>query len=118
MDIEGFSQVLKENPDLTIQGMETPRWRLQMRKAEKSGPPSFEGVQLCVEWLLRHDAFNRRKTINPKRTSYGWKHVVERSAGKYVSNGEFICAALYLKYKIKRDGVGPNVYLNIRNFKE
>ena len=76
-------------------------------------------VQTCVEWLLAHDAFSRRKTINTKYTSYSWKHKVERAKNQYVSNGAFICAALYLGYKMKRARLtSPNVYFNIREVKE
>lgn len=76
-------------------------------------------VQICVEWLLAHDALERRKTINTGRNSYSWKHVVERSKGQYVSNGAFICAALYLGYKIKRaDNKNPNAFFNIRELKD
>jgi hypothetical protein len=73
-------------------------------------------VQTCIEWLLAHDALDRRKTINTGRTSYSWKHVVEREKDKYISNGAFICAALYLGYKMKRVNDGsPNAFFNIRN---
>ena len=123
MDTEGFAKVLVEYPELTANGFESDA---DLRRYEKRfgqprqrcHPPSMEGVQLCVEWLLGHDALDRRKTINYKMTSYGWKHVAERAIGEYVSNGDFICAALYLKYKMKRDGTSPNVYLNIRDYKE
>ena len=77
-----------------------------------------EQVQTCIEWLLAHDALDRRKTINTKFTSYGLKHMVERATGQYVSNGAFICAALYLGYKMKRSRLSsPNVYFNIREVK-
>lgn len=69
-------------------------------------------VERCVEWLLAHDALERRKTINHKVSSYYWKHVVERACGEYISNGEFICAALYLGYKMKAHG--PNAFFNIK----
>lgn len=74
-----------------------------------------EEVQTCIEWLLAHDALNRRKTINTKINSYGWKHIVERAKNRYVSNGAFICAALYLGYRMKRSRLcSPNVFFNIR----
>lgn len=80
-----------------------------------TGSINPDEVQICIEWLLAHDALNRRKTINTKHNSYGWKHVVERATGKYVSNGAFICAALHLGYKIKRvDFRSPNAFFNIR----
>lgn len=75
-------------------------------------------MQTCIEWLLAHDALDRRKTINTKYSSYSWKHIVERAKNKYVSNGAFICAALYLGYKMKRPtSPNPNAYFNIREVK-
>ena len=73
-----------------------------------------DAVQKCVVWLLKHDALERRKTVNTKVSSYTWKHVVERDCDSYIANGEFICAALYLGYKMKRS-TGPNVWFNIRD---
>ena len=73
-----------------------------------------DAVQKCVAWLLQHDALERRKTINTKVSSYTWKHVVERYFDSYIANGEFICAALHLEYKMKTSD-GPNVWFNIRD---
>ena len=97
MDTEGFAKVLAEHKELTINGFETSLMRLQEqkrtgKKPEPKRPPTPEGTQLCVEWLLKHDALDRRQTVNPDRSSYNWKHVVEKDIGQYVSNGEFICA--------------------------
>lgn len=80
-----------------------------------SGDIRPEAVQQCVQWLLKHDTFERRKTINTRASSYSWKHTVERDCGEYIANGEFICAALYLGYKMKSDG--PNAFFNIRDVK-
>lgn len=73
-----------------------------------------EAVQKCVAWLLQHDALERRKTVNTKVSSYTWKHVVERYCDSYIANGEFICAALHLGYKMKTSD-GPNAWFNIRD---
>lgn len=69
----------------------------------------------AVEWLLGYDALNRRKTIYTGASSYTWKHVAERDLDTYISNGAFICAALYLNYKMQRQGkTSPNAYFNLR----
>jgi hypothetical protein len=70
---------------------------------------------------LRHVA--SRKSINPKRTSYGFKHAAERYLRKlstppancYVSNGAFICAAIHLgfEYRVRDFGASPNVTFNM-----
>ena len=82
------------------------------------GEVRMDAVNLCAEWLLKHDGLDRRKTINTASSSYGLKHVVERVMGQYVTNGEFICAALVLGYKIRKIKDNPNAYFNIRKLKE
>jgi hypothetical protein len=73
-------------------------------------------VNLCAEWLLEHDGLDRRKTINTAWSSYGIKHAVERAKGQYVANGELICAALALGYKMRKiKHRSGNAFFNIRN---
>tara|TARA_R110000803_G_scaffold163913_1_gene227653 strand:+ start:27866 stop:28222 length:357 start_codon:yes stop_codon:yes gene_type:complete len=81
------------------------------------GEIRMEAVNLCAEWLLEHDGLDRRKTINAVWTSYGIKHVVERVKGQYVANGELICAALALGYKMRkaRHTSGGVAFFNIKN---
>ena len=123
MDTEGFAKVRAQYPTLTIAGFEDDDYlrkiaRRTGKPRERSLPPSSDGTQICVEWLLGHDALDRRQSINHKASSYWWKHVVERKAAQYVSNGEFICAALYLGYKMEREGpYSLNAFFNIRNVK-
>jgi hypothetical protein len=69
-------------------------------------------VGLCIQWILTVDGLERRKTVNEKRSSYGYKHAVEHHFNEYIANGEFICAALYLGYKMKVRG--PNAWFNIK----
>lgn len=105
--MDAINKVLAKHPKLTAFGF----------GGEGEIDPSE--VQTCIEWLLAHDALDRRKTINTKYTSYSWKHAVERAKKRYISNGAFICAALYLGYKMKRvSPTSPNTYFNIREVKQ
>jgi hypothetical protein len=80
------------------------------------GEIRMEAVNLCAEWLLAHDGLARRKTINTAWSSYGIKHAVERAKGQYVANGELICAALALGYKMRKiKHRSGNAFFNIRN---
>ena len=80
------------------------------------GEIRMRAVNLCAEWLLEHDGLDRRKTINMNHSSYGLKHAVERDKDEYVANGEFICAALALGYKMRRPKhKTANAYFNIKN---
>jgi hypothetical protein len=82
------------------------------------GEIRMDAVNLCAEWLLAHDGLDRRKTINKGFSSYALKHAVERDKKQYVANGEFICAALALGYKMSRPKhrATANAYFNIKNF--
>ena len=64
-------------------------------------------TQIC-EWL---NQVGKAKPIHFECWSYGLKHVVEKAIGKYCSNGEFICAAIHMGFKCRRDG--PNAYFNM-----
>jgi hypothetical protein len=107
---EDILQVTSKYPTLDAFGFNNP-----MRVASPKEGMRPEAVQACAEWLLSFDGMDRRKTINRSRTSYTWKHMAERDKGMYVTNGEFICAALYLGYKMCKQRGGPNAYFNIKN---
>jgi len=81
------------------------------------GEIRMEAVNLCAEWLLEHDGLDRRKTINMGFSSYALKHAVERDKDTYIANGEFICAALALGYKMRRPKhKTANAFFNTKNF--
>ncbi len=53
-------------------------------------------------------------TFNSRRTSYGLKHVCERWAGRYISNGMLIAAAIHSGFKWRKvNWDSPNVVFNI-----
>lgn len=56
-------------------------------------------VQLCIDWLNNQ---KKIKTINYSRSSYGYKHLVEKWSGQYISNEDFIEALRILGIKHKR----------------
>jgi hypothetical protein len=77
----------------------------------------FEQFLRAVMYL---ETLEKSKTVSRKRTSYGYKHDAERfheaaapGENYYVANGMFIVAALHLGFAIKRDGEGPNAFINI-----
>lgn len=105
---ELIKNIVKANPGLCDNGLQP------FSREQNGGSISPQEFMTVVDWLLGYDALDRRKTINTSMGSYGWKHKVERDTGKYVSNGAFICAALYLNYKMKRIPNSPNAYFNLR----
>jgi hypothetical protein len=74
-------------------------------------PPDPREVEICKRWLRRNAA--PRKTMNPRSHSYCLKHVVERAAGNYVTNGALISAAIEIGYRCKRIRGGPNAIFNM-----
>lgn len=81
-----------------------------LNEVEPIDPTEF---RVAAQWLVMYDGFKRRKTVNTYMSSYGWKHVVERNAHTYITNGAFVCAALALGYKMQRIKNSPNVFFNI-----
>lgn len=62
---------------------------------------SNDEVEKCREWIRLFA--KPQKSINPKAYSYTLKHRVEDWANKYVSNGDFIKAALLEGYKFSQN---------------
>jgi hypothetical protein len=103
-----MGRVLEMYPDLTRDGL-GHNW---LRNIEEK--PNPECVDICIMWMIKNRDRIYRKTLNTKQTSYGMKNEVERETGKYVANGDFICAAVMCGYHIKTIPNGaPNVFLNM-----
>ncbi len=66
---------------------------------EDTRDPSPEEIAACRLWLRTYAV--PTKTIRP-RTSYGYKHHVERWADLYVPNGAFIQAAILEGFRVER----------------
>jgi len=67
-----------------------------------------EFERLC-EWLKPIDKI---KSINKNHTSYGLKHLAEKTIG-YSTNGTFIAAAIYSGFDIRTDKDSPNSQFNM-----
>lgn len=104
-------EVMERHPQLNLFGIGTfnPRSKTtEQRQAELAdGRTALAGREADVleiaAWLRENVAPIKTPTV----TSYGMKHVVERAIGKYVTNGEFIAAALIAGYAFKYTA-GPN----------
>ena len=104
-----IEKVLREYPNLDINGFDSPYDRSN-REAKLLDEHSVNGFLLCEQWLNIVD-YNR--TFNKRFTSYRYKHLVEKWADFYISNGIFIVTALANKIEIKRPSWGINCYLKI-----
>lgn len=59
----------------------------------------IDKINKAAQWISTNMV--KVSAINRRNSSYGLKHVCEKDIG-YVSNGEFIIAAILLGYKYKR----------------
>ncbi len=71
---------------------------------------SEESCTRICEWL-RDKA--KRKTMNPRYSSYGLKHLAEDEIGEYVTNGAFIAAAIHCGFPYRLIDESPNVLFGI-----
>jgi hypothetical protein len=102
---------LRQHPLLNSFGIgvfEGRRMTIEQRQAELAvGRERLANAEATVletaVWLRENIRPIKRPTVG----SYGMKHVMERATGKYVTNGEFIAAALIAGYTFRR--VQPNV---------
>lgn len=64
-----------------------------------------DGIRMCILWIAENT--RKTKTIRRKYGSYFFKHAVERSYSSegnyhpYVSNGQFIAAAIIQTYRFE-----------------
>jgi hypothetical protein len=73
-----------------------------------------DGVAEVTGWLIGN--ITPIRTINRNAHSYMGKHLVEDTIGRYVSNGEFIAAAIIAGYPYKKDRDGGlNVIFGMSN---
>jgi len=106
-----LAEVMERHPQLNSFGIGVygPRSKTpEQRQAElAAGRTALAGREATVleiaAWLRENVAPIKTPTVG----SYGMKHVVKRAIGKYVTNGEFIAAALIAGYAVKYTG-GPN----------
>ncbi len=98
--------------EITEMGLVSEFYRRRNEKGNKFNldtQPAEDQVTRCVEWLQLFAT--PRKTVNYKIGSYGLKHVVERWAGTYITNGAFLLAAHRAGYKIIPDEpLSPNAH--------
>lgn len=80
-------------------GMTMQRYQAKIKEGQQSLLNELDAINKCVEWLAD---VAKTKTLNRKRTSYDYKHIVEEDIG-YLSNGAFIVAAILAGFTVKRE---------------
>src|SRR4051794_12517634 len=87
INIHRLRQILDEHPSLSGEGLGLPELRLP----EADGGIDLASVCEALKWLARCE---KTEEIERGPSSCGLKHLMERETGVYVSNGEFVLAAL------------------------
>ena len=115
-----FKKAIEKEPSLTSGGINSllqikRHKKLSLDEAKKEFErerelflSEFEDFKICCEWLSK---FEKIKT--PQFSSYYLKHVVEKLAGEYVSNGALIAAAIHLDIPMKSGSDSPNINIAI-----
>lgn len=86
----------------------------QIQGAITIEPQMIKEIELCEKWI--NTIGKRTNTINRRRSSYGYKHDVERWAGQYICNDSFKIAAKSCGLMIETaDRHGLNEYYNLSN---
>ena len=111
--IEKIKKILKEYPTLNYFGFglyeESYRLRekiitkdehdKELEKDKQQLLKSIHQINYVMAWL--HDV-EKTKSINKRRTSYGCKEMIEKTApGGYISNGGFIVVHLLAGFKME-----------------
>lgn len=102
--VTSLAEVLEQHPLLTDYGIgiweshkKTVKERIEETKRGQDYLRSREDeIRQTMIWLIQN--VSRIKTINTRDDSYSLKHVMERATEVYVTNGEFIAAALMAEY--------------------
>lgn len=87
--------------------------RLERSRQGMTDEDALGQFRRAVKFLLAH-SWAVRPTPYRRFNSYGWKHVAERWAGEYVSNGMFLAACHAAGLTVVPVGPGnPNGFVNL-----
>ncbi len=84
---------------------------LEQYRKDLLSPTSVKTITKLANWMEQN--LKKRKTINKMRSSYGLKHKFAEVIG-YVTNGQFITAALIAGFGMDSDR--PNPHFNMKYF--
>lgn len=100
-----IKSILGKEPTLTPFGIDS-------NISEIFDQENIKQIETCVEWLRTKSV---SKSMNRIATSYGIKHIIERELNKYIANGSFIAAVIYLDIPYVKIQDSPNIHVAISN---
>lgn len=80
----------------------------EFKQADRNSPPDMDQVSLCREFIKTY-----LKESKKTRSSYHFKHAVERIYNQYITNGAFIMAALEEGAGMVQLREGPNALIHL-----
>ncbi|WP_417623196.1 hypothetical protein [Parasphingorhabdus sp.] len=106
-----LADVLREHPDLSAYGFKTDALSAEKHAAGREVTPEFEAQFEAARIRLS----NARAIASAKRSSYLVKHILERMAQRYISNGACIAAAYAVGMPVGTEhlGISLNALLGI-----
>ncbi|MCB1258709.1 MAG: hypothetical protein KDB26_16470, partial [Microthrixaceae bacterium] len=113
---EDVQKVLIVHPQLTEIGYGSGRWNppypplgSSIEKARRIA----DRLQEFAPWVIENVPVLSYVPKCAPTTTYGWKHIVERSLDTYMSNTEFIVLALVLGIPLRLNGLNPVVGVSL-----
>jgi hypothetical protein len=108
-----FKDVLQKAPDLSANGIRTPRvtdaefaaWRFDLENNCHSQ------IAAALRFL---EGVETSRTMTPMRSSYGLKHMAESHQFGYICNGAMIAALLMVGVPVRRIPSSPNAQIGIK----
>ena len=105
-------KLLEQHPLLSDGGYGRPKDYWDKHTAWRAAlvtPTSIVEIERLCHWIDGN--LSPQKSINRRHTSYGLKHIAEREIG-YITNGQFIVAALLCGYRMMRPPIWYNPAFN------
>jgi hypothetical protein len=108
--LRALQDVLDEHSNLTIDGLVLP-WKTAAPDRRAALLAHASQFECAVAWL---SLVPKRKAVSRGHGySYTIKHVIQRWAGEYVSNGATIAAALHLGFPVLQCPATINAWIGV-----
>ena len=101
---------------LTEKGFSKSKSEEDQNKKRKDLEYRCEEFRLCCEWIKKFSYKPSEKRINKMSqtySSYYLKHLVEKWSSRYISNGAFIAAVIYLNIPYRRIFGTPDISVTL-----
>lgn len=118
MTVIDFLNIIRSLNYITEEGFSKKIHTEELIQKRTSLENKFDEFKLCCEWIKKFSYEPSKKQLNKMTvaqtySSYYLKHLVEQWSGKYISNGAFIAAAIYLEVPYRRIYGTPDISVSL-----